>query len=87
MSDFRQAQNQAHPSKTNTLLSTFIGVMIVILSLQIWLLIASLGTTLGGDDSIALPAFLASLVLFVCGVAMLRYLPAPLRAPRRSGRD
>lgn len=84
MSDFREAQNRAHPNKTNTLLSAITWVMILILSLQIWLLTVSLGTTLGDDDSIAVPAFVASFVLFVGGALLLRHLPAPLRLPRRT---
>jgi len=82
MSDFRQAQNQAHPNKTNILMSAITWVFILILIMQIWLLTASLNTTLGGDHSIAWPAFFFSTALFVGGALLLRYLPDPLRKPK-----
>lgn len=81
MSTFRQAQNQAHPNKTNTLMSAILAVMILIVIMQIWLLTASLDTTLGDDQSIAWPAFYASLALFIGGAGLLRFLPDPLRRP------
>lgn len=83
MSNFRQAQNQAHPNKTNTLMSAITWVLILIIVMQIWLLTASLNTTLGGDDSIAWPAFFASFALFVGGALLLRFLPDPLRQPKK----
>lgn len=79
MSQFRQAQNQAHPSKTNTLTLGIICVLILILTMQIWLLTAALNTALEGNEGIKWPAFAASLVLFLSGAALLRYLPNPIR--------
>ena len=81
MSTFRQAQNQAHPNKTNTLMLAILAVMILVVIMQIWLLTASLNTTLGDDKSIAWPAFYASLALFIGGAGLLRFLPDPLRRP------
>ena len=81
MSDFRLAQNQAHPTKTNTLTLGIVVLLIGIVSLQIWLLTASLNTVLGGDSAIAWPTFYASLFLFLGGVGLLRFLPQPLRVP------
>ena len=81
MSNFRDAQNRAHPSKTNTLLTTITVVMILILVMQIWLLTAGLDTSLSGDRSIVWPAFYGSLALFLGGVGIIRYLPDPLRLP------
>ncbi len=80
MTDFRRAQEQSHPSKTNTVLLGVILLLVLILSLQVWLLTAGLNTALGGDRSIVWPAFQASLVLFLAGAASLRYLPRPIRA-------
>lgn len=84
MSDFRNAQNQAHPSKTNTLLSGVVWVLILILAIQIWLLTAALNTALGGDDAVKWPAFWASAVLFFSGAALIRYLPSPIRRALRT---
>ena len=41
MSAFREAQRQAHPTKTNTLLLGVICVLILILGMQVWLLTAA----------------------------------------------
>lgn len=79
MSTFRRAQSQAHPNKTNTLFIGIIGVLILIVALQVWLLTAVLNTALGGDRSIVWPAFYGSLALFVGGAGLLRFLPQPIR--------
>ena len=84
MSNFRDAQNQAHPSKTNTLLLGIISVLILILVMQIWLLTAALNTALEGEGSLKWPAFIASSMLFLSGVALLRYLPNPIRRAKKS---
>jgi NNP family nitrate/nitrite transporter-like MFS transporter len=79
MSDFRRAQSQAHPSKTNTVMLGILAVLVTILALQVWLLVAGLNTALGGDRSIVWSAFYASLALFLGGVGLLRFLPEPIR--------
>jgi MFS transporter, NNP family, nitrate/nitrite transporter len=83
MSTFREAQRQAHPTKTNTLLLGVICVLILILSLQIWLLTAALNESLDGHNAVKWPAFWVSLLLFGSGAALLRYLPSPIRLPAR----
>ncbi|MDD5260986.1 MAG: hypothetical protein PHD76_03975, partial [Methylacidiphilales bacterium] len=84
MSTFREAQRQAHPSKTNTLLLGVICVLILILTLQIWLLTAALNQSLEGGNMLKWLAFWASLALFLSGAALLQYLPTPLRVPLRA---
>jgi NNP family nitrate/nitrite transporter-like MFS transporter len=79
MSDYRDAQAQAHPSKTNTLLLGVMCVLILIVALQIWLLTAALNESLDGQNAVKWPAFWASLALFISGVALVRYLPSPIR--------
>ncbi len=86
MSTFREAQRQAHPAKTNTLLLGVICVLILILVMQIWLLTASLNMSLDGDNAVKWPAFVASTLLFFSGVALLRYLPDPIRRARKAAR-
>ena len=86
MSDFRRAQSLAHPSKTNTVMLGILAVLVVVLTLQVWLLVAGLNTALGGDRSIVWPAFYASLALFLGGAGLMRFLPQPIRlvsAPER----
>lgn len=77
----RQALSQAHPSKTNVLSVALISVLVLIISLQIWLLSASLNTSLGGHTNVAWPAFYASLALFLTSLVTLSYLPLPIRLP------
>lgn len=84
MSSFRNAQRQAHPSKTNTLILGVICVLVLIVSLQIWLLTAALNTALSGHGGLRGPAFWASLTLFAAGAALLRYLPLPIRLTTRA---
>ena len=79
MSATRQALSQVHPAKTNVLSVGLICVLILIVSLQIWLLSASLNTSLGGEAGIAWPAFYASVVLFLSSLVALSYLPLPIR--------
>ena len=81
MSNFREAQRQAHPTKTNTLLLGVMCVLILILVMQVWLLTAALNESLDGHNAVKWPAFWVSLALFGSGAALLRYLPSPLRVP------
>ena len=83
MSNFREAQRQAHPSKTNTLSLGIICVLILILSMQIWLLTAALNESLDGNNAVKWPGFWGSMALFLSGAALLRYLPNPIRLPIR----
>jgi Na+-driven multidrug efflux pump len=83
MSNFRDAQRQAHPSKTNTLSLAIIFVQILVLTMQVWLLTAGLNESLDGNNAVKWPAFIASVVLFIAGAALLRYLPDPIRHARR----
>lgn len=84
MSTFRDAQRQAHPSKTNTLSLGIICVLVLVLLMQIWLLTAALNESLDGNNAVKWPAFIASCVLFLAGAALLRYLPDPIRHARRA---
>jgi len=83
MSNFREAQRQAHPTKTNTLLLGVMCVLILILIMQVWLLTAALNESLDGHNAVRWPAFGVSLFLFGSGAALLRYLPSPIRLPAR----
>ena len=76
MSTFRTSQNQANPNKLNNLLSTLIFILILNVTIQIWLLYASLNNALDNNKEILIPAFIASLVLFLIGFSWLYYLPS-----------
>jgi MFS transporter, NNP family, nitrate/nitrite transporter len=87
MSATRQFLSQVHPAKTNVLSVALICVLILIVSLQIWLLSASLNTSLGGETNIAWPGFYASVALFLASLVTLSYLPLPIRLPIRVERE
>jgi len=80
------AQRQAPPSKTNTLSLGIISVLILVLTMQIWLLTAALNESLDGNNAVKWPAFIASAVLFLAGAALLRYLPDPIRRANKAAR-
>ncbi len=75
MSSFRTSQNKANPNKLNNILSTLIFILILNVSIQIWLLYASLNNALDNNKEILIPAFVASLILFLIGFGWLYYLP------------
>jgi uncharacterized BrkB/YihY/UPF0761 family membrane protein len=76
MSTVRTSQNQANPNKLNAILSTVIFILILNVTIQIWLLYASLNNALDNNKEILIPAFIASLVIFLIGFGMLYYLPS-----------
>lgn len=75
MSNFRRSQNQANPNKLNAILSTIIFILILNVTMQIWLLYAALNNALDNNKEILIPAFIASLILFLIGIGLLYYLP------------
>ncbi|MDY0985974.1 hypothetical protein BSF41_31660 [Flavobacterium sp. ACN2] len=75
MSTFRTGQNNSNPNKLNNILSTLIFILILNVSIQIWLLYASLNNALDNNKEILIPAFIASVILFSIGFAWLYYLP------------
>ena len=84
MSDFREAQNEAHPNKTNTLILGIIMILVGILGIQIWLLYSALNNALDDNRGIAIAAFAGSAVLFLVSLLVIRYLPDPRRRKRRT---
>lgn len=84
MSNFKDAQNKAHPNKSNTLLSALIVILILNVSIQIWLLYTGLNNALGQNTDIALPAFIASLVLFLIGFFWLYFLPMGIKEEKKN---
>lgn len=75
MSNFRRGQNQSNPNKLNAILSTLIFILILNVTIQIWLLYAALNNALDNNKEILVPAFVASLGLFLIGFGLLYYLP------------
>ena len=75
MSTFRKSQNAANPNKIDNLLTTLVFILILNVSLQIWLLYTALNNALDNNKEILIPAFVASLVLFLIGFSLIYYLP------------
>ncbi len=75
MSTFRGVQNQANTRKLNIILSTIILILIMNVTIQVWLLYASLNNALEDNKEILIPAFIASATLFFIGLGLLYFLP------------
>lgn len=79
MSNFRRAQDEAHPNKTSTLTLAIIVVQILLITLQIWLLYSGLNNTLEHNRDVAIPALIASFILFLACCGLLYFLPGKKR--------
>ncbi|WP_286761195.1 DUF6755 family protein [Salegentibacter sp. UBA1130] len=79
MSDFRTSQNQAHPNKTNTIMTGIILLQILFVSIQIWFLFGALNNALEGNLFFAITTFVGSLLMALASFWVLRYLPEPLK--------
>lgn len=75
MSTFRKAQEQAHPNKISTLTLAIIVVQLLLVTIQIWLLYSGLNNSLEHNRGIAIPAFIASFILFLVCCGLLYFLP------------
>ena len=65
-----------------TIVNGILGIVLILVVLQLWLLTATMDAFLGGDDAVVWPAAAASLVCLLLNVGLLRYLyalerPAP----------
>lgn len=58
----------------STIVYGILAVILVLLAAQLWLLTATTNAWLGGDDSVVLPAALASLACLGLNAGLLRYL-------------
>ena len=59
-----------------TMVYGILCVVLIIVVLQLWLLTATMNAYLGGDESVIVPAAIASLVCFGLNLGLLRYLYA-----------
>ncbi|MEP2771440.1 MAG: DUF6755 family protein [Fulvivirga sp.] len=82
MSDYRRSQNEAHPNKTNTLMTGIILLLILFVSIQIWFLFGALNNALKENFTFAMTTFVGSFVLAIASFWLLRYLPDPIRSEK-----
>ena len=66
----------APPVRTRTIVYGILCFILILVVLQLWLLIASMNAYLGGDESVILPAGVASAVCLMLNLGLLRYLYA-----------
>ncbi|ELR71688.1 hypothetical protein C900_02273 [Fulvivirga imtechensis AK7] len=82
MSDYRRSQNEAHPNKTNTLMTGIILLLILFVSIQIWFLFGALNNALRENLAFAITTFVGSFILALASFWVLRYLPDPIRSEK-----
>ena len=61
-------------SQRMTIVNGILLFVVLIVVLQLWLLIATMNAYLGGDDTIVVPAALASLACLALNAGLLWYL-------------
>lgn len=83
MSDFRQSQNEAHPNKTNTLITGIIMLLILFVLIQIWFLFGALNNALQENLNFALTTAFGSIVFAFASFWLLRYLPEPIKRKKK----
>ncbi len=59
-----------------TIVAGILSITVIIVVLQLWLFTATMNAYLGGDNSILLPAALASLVCLALNLRLLHYVYA-----------
>ncbi|MEB2780489.1 DUF6755 family protein [Algoriphagus persicinus] len=83
MSDFRQSQNEAHPNKTNTVITGIIMLLILFVLIQIWFLFGALNNALQENLNFALTTAIGSSVFAFASFWLLRYLPEPIKRKKK----
>ncbi len=57
-----------------TIIYGILGLVLILVILQLWLLTATMNAYLGGDEAVILPAALASLICFILSASLIRSL-------------
>lgn len=61
-------------SQKTTVIYGMLCIVLIIVVLQLWLLTATMNAFLGGDDTVVIPAAVASVVCFALNLGLLSYL-------------
>lgn len=61
-------------SQKSTIVAGMLGFIVSLVVLQLWLLTATMNAYLGGEETVIVPAGLASLACFLLNLGLLRYL-------------
>ena len=62
------------PSQRSSVVYGILSFILILLICQVWLVTATVQAFLGGDDSVVLPAALASLFCLLLNLGLLRYI-------------
>ena len=65
-----------------TVVTGILVFVLLVVVIQLWLLTATVNAYLGGDESVVIPAALASLVCLALNLGLLRYLRRMTTASR-----
>ena len=57
-----------------TIVDGILAIVAIIVILQLWLLTATMNASLGGEETVILPAAIASAVCVALNIGLLRYL-------------
>ncbi len=57
-----------------TVVYGMLGFVLIVVILQLWLLTATMNAFLGGDESVVVPAAIASVLCLGLNIGLLRYL-------------
>jgi len=57
-----------------TIVFGILSIVLIIVILQLWLLTATMNAFLGHEESVVVPALIASLVCFALNAGLLRYI-------------
>ena len=74
MNEYNEPRNLVNPKKANILMSVIVVMLLLMVSLQIWILYGVLNAS-DGNQAFVWAAFGASLLLFIIGLWLLKYLP------------
>ncbi len=58
----------------STIVNGILAIVLVLVVMQLWLLTATMNAFLGGEQSVIIPAAIASLVCFLLNLGLLRYV-------------
>jgi hypothetical protein len=69
-----QIRRPFNREQRSTVIYGMLAFVLILVVLQLWLLMATMNAYLGGDESVILPAAIASVLCLVLNVGLLRYL-------------
>jgi hypothetical protein len=69
-----RVQRPFNREQRSTVIYGMLAFVLILVVLQLWLLMATMNAYLGGDESVIVPAAIASVLCLLLNVGLLRYL-------------